>query len=386
MAFAFSVLIFTQWTKTLDLIQRFMYLKGFKFRRLDGKTNVSSRQRLVDTFNSDDSYFAMLCTTRTGGVGLNLTGADRIILYDPDWNPQTDAQARERAWRFGQEREVTIFRLISAGTVEEKIYQRQIFKTAISNKVLQDARQQRLFSQKDLRDLFTLKADAGSIASGGDGLTETGELTKGDGYIDPDEESTTIGDDSETMRTVLKSKGLAGVFDHEMVESHDVAKKSSVREMELKAKRIAREAASALEESVVGQKSYSPTWTGSTVTDAGRFGSSRPGGSLPFASANSSMAGIHRNGNRKSSSNLIASLRDRNKEINSAGQSKTDSKDAGQYTKLLRRIRDFVKRQVPTTDEILDEFESVPNYDAAIFRRLLKSVATFHGDRWRLKL
>ena len=73
----------------LNIIQRFMMLRGWKFGRLDGNTNIASRQRLVDNFNSDDSYFAMLCTTRTGGVGLNLTGADRIILYDPDWNPQT---------------------------------------------------------------------------------------------------------------------------------------------------------------------------------------------------------------------------------------------------------------------------------------------------------
>jgi hypothetical protein len=73
----------------LNIIQRFMTLKGWKFSRLDGDTNIASRQRLVDSFNGDDSNFAMLCTTRTGGVGLNLTGADRIILYDPDWNPQT---------------------------------------------------------------------------------------------------------------------------------------------------------------------------------------------------------------------------------------------------------------------------------------------------------
>ena len=69
----------------LNIIQRFTMMKGWKFGRLDGNTNVASRQRLVDTFNSDESYMGLLCTTRTGGVGLNLTGANRIILYDPDW-------------------------------------------------------------------------------------------------------------------------------------------------------------------------------------------------------------------------------------------------------------------------------------------------------------
>jgi DNA excision repair protein ERCC-6 len=97
------VLIFCQWKKMLDIIERFtgkrtrrplisfketefshyvVELQGWKFGRLDGNTNVASRQRLVDTFNSDDSYFGMLCTTRTGGVGLNLVGADRVILYE----------------------------------------------------------------------------------------------------------------------------------------------------------------------------------------------------------------------------------------------------------------------------------------------------------------
>ena len=102
------VLIFCQWRKMLNIIQQFTQVKGWKFARLDGNTSIGARQRLVDAFNNDDSYFGFLLTTRTGGVGLNLTGADRIILYDPDWNPQTDAQARERAWRFGQKNEVTV--------------------------------------------------------------------------------------------------------------------------------------------------------------------------------------------------------------------------------------------------------------------------------------
>lgn len=76
------VLIFCQWKKMLDIITTFVASKGWKFGRLDGNTNVASRQRLVDTFNSDETYFGMLCTTRTGGVGLNLVGADRIILYE----------------------------------------------------------------------------------------------------------------------------------------------------------------------------------------------------------------------------------------------------------------------------------------------------------------
>lgn len=71
-------------------------------------------------------------------MGINLTGANRVIIFDPDWNPATDTQARERAWRIGQEKQVTIYRLLSAGTIEEKMYQRQVWKQLLSNKVLVD--------------------------------------------------------------------------------------------------------------------------------------------------------------------------------------------------------------------------------------------------------
>lgn len=271
--------------------------------------------------------------------------------------------------------------------MEEKIYQRQIFKTALSNKVLQDARQRRLFSQKDLKDLFSLKADNGSLISGGDGLTETGELTKGDGYVDPDDDPSTKGssDDGETMRTVLKSKGLAGVFDHGVVENQDAVKKASVREMEAKAKRIAQEAAGALQESVAEQQSFTPTWTGSVETQSGRFGSSRPMvGDPPSNGAAATRAGISMSSAKASSGSLLASIRERSQDVSTTGESRTNG-NTKQYSDLLKRVRDYVKHHAPTTDEILDEFESVSNYDAAIFRRLLKSVAKFSGGRWRLK-
>ena len=72
----------------------------------------------------DESYFVFLLTTRVGGLGVNLTGANRIVIFDPDWNPSTDLQARERAWRIGQKKQVTIYRLLTTGTIEEKIYHR----------------------------------------------------------------------------------------------------------------------------------------------------------------------------------------------------------------------------------------------------------------------
>ena len=93
-------------------------------------------------------------TTRVGGVGVNLTGANRVLIFDPDWNPSTDIQARERAWRIGQTRNVTIYRLLTSGTIEEKIYHRQIFKQFLTNRVLQDPKQRRFFKSNDLHELF----------------------------------------------------------------------------------------------------------------------------------------------------------------------------------------------------------------------------------------
>ena len=84
---------------------------------------------LVDKFNRDPNMHVFLLTTKVGGLGVNLTGADRVIIYDPDWNPSTDIQARERAWRLGQKKDITIYRLMTTGSIEEKIYHRQIFKT-----------------------------------------------------------------------------------------------------------------------------------------------------------------------------------------------------------------------------------------------------------------
>ena len=150
-------LVFTQGTAMLDIIEDFVKSRGYTYLRMDGGTPVASRQSLVDRFNEDPSKFIFLLTTRVGGVGVNLIGADRVIMYDADWNPATDKQAKERAWRLGQRRHVVIYRLVTKGTVEEKILKRTIFKDALSWRVLVDAKggKDRPEFQR-LRDLFSL--------------------------------------------------------------------------------------------------------------------------------------------------------------------------------------------------------------------------------------
>lgn len=93
------VLIFTQMTRVLDVLEAFLSLHGHTYLRLDGATRVERRQALVERFNADARVFAFILSTRSGGVGLNLTGADAVVFYDSDWNPTMDAQVRNRALR-----------------------------------------------------------------------------------------------------------------------------------------------------------------------------------------------------------------------------------------------------------------------------------------------
>ncbi|NWH76106.1 ERCC6 protein, partial [Piaya cayana] len=152
------VLIFSQSRQMLQILEVFVRERNYSYLRMDGTTTIASRQPLITRYNEDKSIFIFLLTTRVGGIGVNLTGADRVIIYDPDWNPSTDTQARERAWRIGQKKQVTVYRLLTAGTIEEKIYHRQIFKQFLTNRVLKDPKQRRFFKSNDLYELFTLSS------------------------------------------------------------------------------------------------------------------------------------------------------------------------------------------------------------------------------------
>jgi len=114
-------LIFTQMTKMLDILASFLNLYGHTYCRLDGSTKAEQRQLLMQRFNTDNRLFCFILTTRAGGFGLNLTGADTVIFYDSDWNPAMDAQAQDRAHRIGQTRPVRIYRLVCGQTIEENI-------------------------------------------------------------------------------------------------------------------------------------------------------------------------------------------------------------------------------------------------------------------------
>ncbi|CAL9192040.1 probable ATP-dependent DNA helicase CHR12 [Musa acuminata AAA Group] len=132
------VLLFSQMTKLIDILEIYLQLYDFKYLRLDGSTKTEERGTLLKNFNAPDSpYFMFLLSTRAGGLGLNLQTADTVIIFDSDWNPQMDQQAEDRAHRIGQKKEVRVFVLVSVGSIEEEILERAKQKMGIDAKVIQ---------------------------------------------------------------------------------------------------------------------------------------------------------------------------------------------------------------------------------------------------------
>ncbi|UYV68955.1 INO80 [Cordylochernes scorpioides] len=126
------VLVYSQMTRMIDILEEYMWLRKHTYIRLDGSSKISERRDMVADFQSRNDIFVFLLSTRAGGLGLNLTAADTVIFYDSDWNPTVDQQAMDRAHRLGQTKQVTVYRLVCAGTVEERILQRARQKSQVS--------------------------------------------------------------------------------------------------------------------------------------------------------------------------------------------------------------------------------------------------------------
>jgi SWI/SNF-related matrix-associated actin-dependent regulator of chromatin subfamily A member 5 len=135
------VLIFTQMTKVLDILEDYCLWKGYEYCRLDGNTSHEDRQNSINAYNApNSSKFIYMLSTRAGGLGINLMTADVVILYDSDWNPQADLQAMDRAHRIGQTKTVRVFRLITENTVEERIIEKAETKLRLDHVVIQQGR------------------------------------------------------------------------------------------------------------------------------------------------------------------------------------------------------------------------------------------------------
>lgn len=154
-----KIVLISNYTQTLDIFEKLCRHRGYGSLRLDGTMNVNKRQKLVDKFNNPEGEeFVFLLSSKAGGCGLNLIGANRLLLFDPDWNPAADQQALARVWRDGQKKDCFVYRFIATGTIEEKIFQRQSHKQSLSSCVVDSAEDvERHFSLDSLRELFQLK-------------------------------------------------------------------------------------------------------------------------------------------------------------------------------------------------------------------------------------
>ncbi|KAK8171685.1 P-loop containing nucleoside triphosphate hydrolase protein [Phyllosticta citrichinensis] len=130
------VLLYFQMTRMIDLMEEYLTYRNYKYCRLDGSTKLEDRRDTVADFQTRPEIFVFLLSTRAGGLGINLTSADTVIFYDSDWNPTIDSQAMDRAHRLGQTRQVTVYRLITRGTIEERIRKRALQKEEVQRVVI----------------------------------------------------------------------------------------------------------------------------------------------------------------------------------------------------------------------------------------------------------
>ena len=426
-----KTLLFAQHRIMLDILEKFIRsMGGFNCRRMDGTTPIQARQGLVDEFNNNPNAHVFLLTTKVGGLGVNLTGADRVIIYDPDWNPSTDVQARERAWRLGQKREVKIYRLMTAGTIEEKIYHRQLFKQFLINKILKDPKQRQAFQMKDLHDLFTLGgADAPA--------TETSELFKGTEvrfnndeapatstgslngttdeksankvdiddnvrnltgvasmerfYGEEEEErkaasGNTTNSEARVMEGIFARSGVQAALEHDQIVNGKKIITADPKIVEAEAKRVAAEAAKELRKAGETAKNVpmgTPTWTG-------QFGiAGRP---------EQQHRGFGRGRGGPASSSILAGLQNRQAVSAAAGSSRAStpglSTSTPRGTDFMEMIRDYLVTHggFVHTQMLIDHFNRYCNTDSKRqeFTAMLKELATLEKSsrgrgRWVLK-
>ncbi|KAL0964383.1 hypothetical protein UPYG_G00323070 [Umbra pygmaea] len=131
-----KVLLFSQMVSILDILVDYCYLRGYRYSRLDGSMAYADREENINTFSSDPEVFLFLLSTRAGGLGLNLTAADTVIIFDSDWNPQADLQAQDRCHRIGQTKPVVVYRLVTANTIDQKILERASAKRKLEKMVI----------------------------------------------------------------------------------------------------------------------------------------------------------------------------------------------------------------------------------------------------------
>lgn len=187
MAQGSRVLIFSQMSRVLDILEDYSVMRGYKYCRIDGGTAHEDRIAAIDDYNKPGSEkFLFLLTTRAGGLGINLTSADIVILFDSDWNPQADLQAMDRAHRIGQTKQVVVFRFVTENAVEEKVLERAAQKLRLDQLVIQQSRAQQQTTKAASKDelLNMIQHGAESIFQSAGGFGAMGKTDVSDDDID----------------------------------------------------------------------------------------------------------------------------------------------------------------------------------------------------------
>nr|XP_006000939.1 PREDICTED: helicase SRCAP [Latimeria chalumnae] len=213
------VLVFTQMTRMLDVLEQFLNYHGHIYLRLDGTTRVEQRQALMERFNADRRIFCFILSTRSGGVGVNLTGADTVVFYDSDWNPTMDAQAQDRCHRIGQTRDVHIYRLISERTVEENILKKANQKRMLGDMAIEGGNfTTAYFKQQTIRELFDFSVEE--------------PVKKGEDVQPPPPQQRADEEDSvSSKQTQILEQALCKAEDEEDIRAASQAKAEQVAEL-----------------------------------------------------------------------------------------------------------------------------------------------------------
>ena len=366
-------LVFSQSIGMLDILEIVLGKLGLSFARMDGSTPMNARTAIVEEFDSTNKKmnnpnigpFCLLLSTRVGGVGLNLTAASRVVIFDPDWNPMTDAQARERSWRIGQREDVKIYRLIAADTVEEAICKRQIYKHYLANKILTDPRQGRVADWDGIYALFKAPMTTGTTSA------LSGTSRKIFNLID----SNKIADEDELKSNAMKDEDasheyqdlITKVWNQDEIEMPKLC--SSLLDIE----RVDEAAKRAINSVLAEQESLNrditvPTWTG------------RSGGNVSSAATS-----------QERSKSLLSKLRT-GVAVTSQPAVRVTTYESQQLVierGIVKEIISFLKGKKSfsaSTDEVLSKFASrVSSGESEIFRSCLRELCVFdHGD-WTLK-
>ncbi|KAI5757237.1 ERCC6L [Gulo gulo luscus] len=211
-----QTLVFSQSRQILNIIEHLLKNRHFKILRIDGTvTHLVEREKRINLFQQNREYSVFLLTTQVGGVGLTLTAATRVVIFDPSWNPATDAQAVDRVYRIGQKENVVVYRLITCGTVEEKIYRRQVFKDSLIRQTTGDKKNPfRYFTKQELRELFTIE-DFQHSATQLQLQSLHAAQRRSDKILDE-------------HIAYLHSLGIAGISDHDLMYTRDLSVKEEL--------------------------------------------------------------------------------------------------------------------------------------------------------------